>query len=250
MIRLILLASGFGRRFGSNKLLYEIDGKPMYLHTLEKLHRLSLDKIQDQEVQVVVVSQYQEILDKARKLGAIALENTRAEEGIAASVRLGVSLEPLVEPRVPGTCLTPTQFPELSDFFVFFTGDQPYLKESTIRQFIEAFLEQYKSQKSSHLGNIAKFKVSKDQHGKDQHSKEQITKESALTRVYTMASVHTAGEPGNPTIFAGGWKDTLLSLRGDKGGRKIMKQYPDEVFWYEISEMERKDIDQLAEQVN
>ena len=28
----VLLASGFGRRFGSNKLLYALDGTPLYLH--------------------------------------------------------------------------------------------------------------------------------------------------------------------------------------------------------------------------
>ena len=36
-IALIMLAAGNSRRFGSNKLLYEIDGKPMYRHILEKL---------------------------------------------------------------------------------------------------------------------------------------------------------------------------------------------------------------------
>ena len=36
-ISLIMLAAGNSRRFGSNKLLYEIDGKPMYRHILEKL---------------------------------------------------------------------------------------------------------------------------------------------------------------------------------------------------------------------
>ena len=34
-------AAGNSRRFGSNKLLYEIEGKPMYLLTLEKLKKAS-----------------------------------------------------------------------------------------------------------------------------------------------------------------------------------------------------------------
>ena len=36
-IALIMLAAGNSWRFGSNKLLYEIEGKPMYWHILEKL---------------------------------------------------------------------------------------------------------------------------------------------------------------------------------------------------------------------
>ena len=36
-IGMILLAAGCSRRFGSNKLLYEIEGKPMYLRALERL---------------------------------------------------------------------------------------------------------------------------------------------------------------------------------------------------------------------
>ena len=36
-IGMILLAAGYSRRFGSNKLLYEIEGRPMYLRTLDQL---------------------------------------------------------------------------------------------------------------------------------------------------------------------------------------------------------------------
>ena len=41
MICCVLLASGFGRRFGSNKLLYEVGGKPMAAHALELVKELS-----------------------------------------------------------------------------------------------------------------------------------------------------------------------------------------------------------------
>ena len=36
-IAMIMLAAGNSRRFGANKLLYEIDGIPMYRHVLEQL---------------------------------------------------------------------------------------------------------------------------------------------------------------------------------------------------------------------
>ncbi|MGN1031706.1 MAG: NTP transferase domain-containing protein, partial [Butyricicoccaceae bacterium] len=87
MICCVLLASGFGRRFGSNKLLYELNGKPLYLHALDMLRQLSKRRIDGQEIRVVVVSQYEEIETQACKLGAQAVHNPDAGEGIAASVR-------------------------------------------------------------------------------------------------------------------------------------------------------------------
>ena len=36
MIHIIYMAAGNSRRFGSNKLFYELDGKPMYRHLLER----------------------------------------------------------------------------------------------------------------------------------------------------------------------------------------------------------------------
>ena len=37
MIHIIYMAAGNSRRFGSNKLFYELDGKPMYRHLLDNL---------------------------------------------------------------------------------------------------------------------------------------------------------------------------------------------------------------------
>ena len=54
-----MLAAGNSRRFGSNKLLYEIEGKPMYLLTLEKLKKAS-ETIPESEI--IVVTQYEEIV--------------------------------------------------------------------------------------------------------------------------------------------------------------------------------------------
>ena len=36
-IAMIMLAAGNSRRFGANKLLYEVDGIPMYRHVLGQL---------------------------------------------------------------------------------------------------------------------------------------------------------------------------------------------------------------------
>lgn len=185
MISLILLASGFGRRFGSNKLMAEIDGKPMYLHTLERLHKIYASEEINESVQVFVVSQYEEILEAANKMGVHAVFNAEAEEGIAASVRHGVHSA------------------EGSEWYFFFTADQPYLREDTIISFVKAVISQEKS----------------------------------------MASVHSQNVPGSPTAFYKTWEVQLLELVGDVGGRRLMKQHPEDVFWYEISKDEIDDID-------
>ena len=37
------------------------------------------------------------------------------------------------------------------------------------------------------------------------------------------------GRRGNPVIFANRYKDELLKVEGDKGGREVIKQHPDDV---------------------
>ena len=39
-LELVMLAAGNSRRFGSNKLLYTVDGQPMYRHILSELEKI------------------------------------------------------------------------------------------------------------------------------------------------------------------------------------------------------------------
>ena len=112
----VLLASGFGRRFGANKLLAQVDGVPLYRRTLERLVPLPLAR-------VAVTSQYPAVLNLARSLGFLALENTGAEEGIAAGIRLGVS-------AMAGM-----------DGVLFAVCDQPWLTTQSIARLLNSFLE-------------------------------------------------------------------------------------------------------------
>lgn len=67
MIHIIYMAAGNSRRFGSNKLLYELDGKPMYRHLLERLieikDRYNKLKSDSSAIDITVVTRYREILD-------------------------------------------------------------------------------------------------------------------------------------------------------------------------------------------
>ena len=78
------MASGYSRRFQGNKLLYELEGMPLIAHTLQKLASLKQDKL-------IVITQYDEIAKLAIAYGAVLIANPYADEGQAASIRLGIA---------------------------------------------------------------------------------------------------------------------------------------------------------------
>ena len=115
----VVLASGFGRRYGGNKLLAEYDGKPLYRHVLDHVTG-ALGK-----EHTVVVTQYREIMDEMAKEGICALYNEYAAEGISASIRIGTQ-EALRR--------------EDSEAVVFFAADMPCLAQDEIRRYVHQFL--------------------------------------------------------------------------------------------------------------
>lgn len=121
-IALIYMASGFGKRYGSNKLMEMYHGKPLYQYGLFMLQEVK--KLLDaagHTVSICTVTNQEEIFKMGCKFGA-SYWNERAEEGIAASVRLGV--------REASECE--------ADLAAFFVADQPWLTaESVYRLFGE-----------------------------------------------------------------------------------------------------------------
>ena len=61
-IRCVYLAAGNSRRFGKNKLFHMVGQKPMYLHLLDRLAAVAE---RHKELEIVVVSQYEELLQEA-----------------------------------------------------------------------------------------------------------------------------------------------------------------------------------------
>lgn len=119
----VVMASGFGRRYGGNKLLDTYDGKALYCHTLEHV-----TQAMGQE-NVVVVTQYSEILDEVSSMGIDAIMNRQAQEGIAASIRLG----------------TKWALEKGADAVIFFAADMPNLPSSEIGLYAEQFLDSGKT---------------------------------------------------------------------------------------------------------
>ncbi len=111
---IIYLASGNSRRFGSNKLLYPLNGKPIFSYGLEMLsgyvHRCS-------DATLTVVSQYEEVRVFASALGCYTVDSPDSTKGISYTIRAGLNALQQVAPE---------------DFILFVVADQPYLTEATI----------------------------------------------------------------------------------------------------------------------
>lgn len=124
-ISVIYLASGFGSRFGGNKLLEPFEGKRLFEHGLELFFKLKqeLEAEQGMSVTVIVVSQYPEILETGNKMGMKTVMNPYASEGITASIRLGTAAAE-----------------EDTDYYVYSVADQPWLKLETMEAFLDRFL--------------------------------------------------------------------------------------------------------------
>lgn len=78
----VLMAAGNAARFGENKLTASFAGKSLF--------SLALDAVPaDTFARVVVVSQYEPLLQQARQAGFEAIVNDRPDDGISRTVRLG-----------------------------------------------------------------------------------------------------------------------------------------------------------------
>lgn len=80
-ISAIVLAAGSARRFGSDKLVADLDGKPLFQHVLDRLGGFGFHE-------VVVVLRPGSGLSTP---GLRRIENARADDGIGHSLALGVS---------------------------------------------------------------------------------------------------------------------------------------------------------------
>ena len=120
-IHLILVAAGNSRRFGGNKLVSFLNGKPLYQYLTDRLEKIKLSFLGEK----IIVSQYEEILND-RKNTYITVENKHPEYGISYSISLG--LHTLIEHGA-----------DEEDAVCFFVCDQPYLSRNTIEQFLRGY---------------------------------------------------------------------------------------------------------------
>ena len=126
-VSLIYMASGFGKRYGTNKLITEFQGEPLYLHGLLSLQKakklLAEDKIQ---CELMLISQYERVLSGSfdRVPEAERIFNEDSDQGITASLKLGTEVSK-----------------KDTDAFLYFVADQPCMKGETIAEFVRSFLK-------------------------------------------------------------------------------------------------------------
>ena len=172
-LSMIYMASGFGRRFGSNKLLASLGGRPLYMYGLTALAEAAvLLQAEGTECQLITVSQYAEILEAARLL---PLGTAAAWEDASA--------------------------------FLYFVADQPYTEAAVIAVFASSFLKSGK----------------------------------------TIGCTASNGRRGSPTAFSACYRQNLMGLKGDKGGRQIMESRPDEIWIMETKADQLWDIDRAED---
>ena len=134
MIHIIYMAAGNSRRFGSNKLLYELDGKPMYRHLLDHLveikDRYNKLKSDSPVIDITVVTRYREILDYCSSIpDCHAVLSPDSEKGISYTIKAGIMA--VQEQKKTG----------MQDYYMFAVADQPYLKNQSVIKLIDKVLE-------------------------------------------------------------------------------------------------------------
>ena len=215
MIHIIYMAAGNSRRFGSNKLFYELDGKPMYRHLLEHLIEIKdrYNKLKNAEsnntvIDITVVTRYREILDYCACIpDCHAVLSPDSEKGISYTIKAGImAVQEQKKPEKTSGSLHNTAEPE--DYYMFAVADQPYLKSQSMIKLIDKVLE--------NKGNKR-----------------------------LVFSLHCGDAVGNPCVFHSSLIPQLLSLEGDKGGRSVAKKY-DCVYVDIADERELMDIDTLS----
>ena len=212
MIHIIYMAAGNSRRFGSNKLFYELDGKPMYRHLLDHLIEIKdrYNKLKNAEsnnsvIDITVVTRYREILDYCAGIpDCHAVLSPDSEKGISYTIKAGI-MAVQEQKKLKKSSEVTHHTAETEEYYMFAVADQPYLKSQSVIKLID--------------------RVLKNTGGKR-----------------LAFSLRCGDAVGNPCVFNSSLIPQLLSLEGDKGGRSVAKKN-DCVYVDIADERELMDID-------
>lgn len=169
MITAIILASGYSSRMGVNKLLLLKDKIPMIEHLFRQLYKINFHEI-------IVVTQYKDVEKLSKSYGYTSIINIVPQKGISESIKLGVKNT------------------DINSNFIFFTGDQPFLRGEVIEKIID---------------------LSEDE---------------------CIVVPRFLGKRKSPVIFGKIYREELLKLDGDIGGKEIINKNLNNVKYLEFSD--------------
>lgn len=111
----IIMASGYSRRMGTDKLLLPVEGIPAVQRVLAAICGSAVDE-------VILVYHDEKIREIGEALGVKTIYNPSPELGQSQSIRIGLQTASAD-----------------SDGYMFFVGDQPFISSGIINRLIAAF---------------------------------------------------------------------------------------------------------------
>jgi CTP:molybdopterin cytidylyltransferase MocA len=123
----VVLAAGSGRRFGSNKLVATLRGRPLVLQTLEHLTAARRSGLLAGIVTVTAAGD-DAVAHTIAQSGSLVVENPNPTSGMGRSLQLGIRRldDPLVEPKAAAA--------------VIVLADQPMVRQEVLAALRNAWL--------------------------------------------------------------------------------------------------------------
>lgn len=267
MIHIIYMAAGNSRRFGSNKLFYKLDRKPMYRHLLERLIEIKdrYNKIKNTGTNKPLDS---DKMDTDTVIDNYIGTDTGLSKKAGKKTKNAESNNPVIDITVV------TRYREILDYCSSIPDCRAVLSPDsekgisyTIKAGIMAVQEQKKTgmhmwqssvwqkkpeKNSGSLHNTVEtedyymFAVADQPYLKSQSVIKLIDKTlENKGNKRLVFSLRCGDTVGNPCVFHSSLIPQLLSLEGDKGGRSVAKKY-DCVYVDIADERELMDVDNLS----
>lgn len=236
------MAAGNSRRFGSNKLFYELDGKPMYRHLLDHLIEIKdrYNKLKNTGTNKPLDS---DEMDADTVIDTYIGTDTGLSKKPGKKTKNAESNNPVIDITVV------TRYREILDYCACIPDCHAVLSpdsEKGISYTIKAGIMAVQEQKKTGMQDYYMFAVADQPYLKSQSVIKLIDK--VLENKGNMKSVFSlrCGDTVcNPCVFHSSLISQLLSLEGDKGGRSVAKKY-DCVYVDIADERELTDIDTLS----
>lgn len=267
MIHIIYMAAGNSRRFGSNKLFYKLDGKPMYRHLLERLIEIKdrYNKLKNTGTNKLLDS---DKMDADTVIDNYIGTDTGLSKKAGKKTKNAESNNPVIDITVV------TRYREILDYCSSIPDCRAVLSPDsekgisyTIKAGIMAVQEQKKT--GMHMWQSSVWQKKPEKNSGSLHNTvetedyymfavadQPYLKSQSVIKLIDKAlenkgnkrlvfSLRCGDAVGNPCVFHSSLIPQLLSLEGDKGGRSVAKKY-DCVYVDIADERELMDIDSLS----